>query len=92
MDLESGDVLWETRILPSSKSFVAGTDIGYAFTRYGELYSVDLRTGEPHQVLSLEPAAIVAYLQQHLALQNNVLLMTPGNSQIFAFQVQGAGE
>lgn len=87
VDLETGDKLWEVAIPPTSQSFEPAGEVGYALTPYGDLLEVNKSDGDTTVLLTLSPPEVDVTTYKHLASNDNLLILAPGNNQVFAFRL-----
>lgn len=88
VELETGKQLWLAEIDPDVQSFEPVDTTGYALTPYGNVYAVDTSSGLTDVVLTLEPPEIDVTTYRHLVSEGDLLILTPGNNQAFAFQIK----
>jgi hypothetical protein len=88
VDLKSGTPLWMTAVPPRVQSFEPTENTGYAFTPFGELFEVDKANGAIVLRLSLSPPEIDVTTYNHLVADGDLLILTPGNNQAFAFRLK----
>lgn len=88
VDLESGMQQWLVEIPPRPKSFQPVKTGGYALTAIGDLFHVGKRDGARELMLSLSPPEIDLTTHRHLVSDGNILILTPGNNQAFAFKIK----
>lgn len=88
VELKSGEPRWLIGIRPTVQSFEPTEDAGYAFTPFGDLLEVDKTNGEAHIRLSLSPPEIDVTTYDHLTSDEDLLILTPGNNQAFAFRLE----
>jgi len=88
INLKNGSPLWVTAIPSTVQSFEPTENTGYAFTPFGELFEVDKANGAITLRLSLSPPEIDVTTYNHLASDGNLLILTPGNNQAFAFRLK----
>ena len=87
VDLESGKQQWLAEIPPHPKSFEPVATGGYALTAIGDLFHVDKQDGARELMLSLSPPEIHLTTYRHLVSDGDILILTPGNNQAFAFAI-----
>lgn len=87
VDLATGRQRWLAEVSPLAHSFEPVGGTGYALTPYGDLYAVNISNGETEVVMSLEPPEIGGTTYRHLVSDGDILILTPGNNQAFAFAI-----
>lgn len=87
-DIESGETRWQTDILPSPMSMTQIGDQLFVLGLDAQVNAVDAVSGEVHSALTLSPPEINAVTYHHLVSTDELLILTPGNTQAFAFRVK----
>lgn len=87
-DLITGRILWGTEIPPSPQSLVQSGEHIFVLGLDGRVSAVSPVSGEIRQALELSPPEINANTYEHLAETSELLILTPGNNQAFAFRVK----
>lgn len=89
LNSQTGEVIWDHQLSKRDYySFTVFAGVGYLVSFHGKLSAVDLQTGKEVGELTVTPARTAKRAWKYLATSKNLMVLTYGNNQAFAFQTK----